>query len=78
MKLFAMLVGAAAASSFAAGLWLALRTLRLVRGDDYAMFHGLYLFSGSGNGLGIFIPALLLLALGWVLARFARNLWTES
>ena len=44
----------------------------------YAMFHDMYLASGSGNGLGIFVPALLLLALGGFLGRFAWKLWAGA
>jgi hypothetical protein len=73
MKLVAMLVGTLSLSALGAGLWLAWRTLRFALGADYALFHGMG--PGDGDGLGIFLPALLLLALGWFLGKFARSLW---
>ncbi len=73
MKLLAVLVGALSLSAACAGLWLAVRTLRFALGPDYALFHGMG--PGDGDGLGIFVPALMLLALGWFLGKFARNLW---
>lgn len=75
MKLFALLVGACSMSAFGAGLWLALRTLRFALGPDYELFHGMG--ADPGNGVGIFVPALLLLALGAYLAKLARNLWAS-
>lgn len=74
MRLLAALIGTAALTAFVAGLWLAFKTLRFAIGPDYVLFHGMG--PGYGDGLGIFAPALLLLALGGYLARFARNLWS--
>jgi len=74
MKRFAALVGVAALSACIAGMWLAYRTLRFALGPDYELFHGTG--TDSGDGLGIFMPALLLLVLGGYLARFARKLWS--
>ena len=73
MKFFALLVAALSLCLCGAGLWLAVRTLRFALGPDYALFHGMG--PGDGDGLGIFLPAGLLLVLGWFLVRFARNLW---
>lgn len=74
MRLFAVLVGIAGLAACVGGAWLAWRTLRFALGPDYALFHGWGL--AEGNGLGIFIPALLLLMLGGVLVRFAGRLWS--
>ena len=73
MKFFAALVGVLSLSACCAGLWLAVRTLRFALGPDYALFHGMG--PGDGDGLGIFVPAGLLLAVAWFLGKFARNLW---
>lgn len=72
MKFFAVLVGASALSAWMTALWLVVETLRFALGADYVLFHDI----GNGNGLGIFVPAIILLAVGWYLARFARSLWS--
>lgn len=72
MRLFAVLVGIGSLAALWAGAWLGWHTLRFATGGDYALVHEA---AGSGNGYGIFVPALLLLAVGVFLARFARDLW---
>lgn len=72
MKWFAVLVGIASLATLWAGAWLGWRMLRFATGGDYALVHEA---AGNGNGYGIFVPALLLLAVGVFLARFARELW---
>ncbi len=72
MKWFAVLVGVASLVALCAGAWLGWRTLEFATGGDYALEHDA---AGNGNGYGIFVPALLLLAVGVFLARFARDLW---
>lgn len=72
MKLAAAFVGAMSLLAGGAGLWLASKTLRFVLGPDYRLFPDV---GNGGSGLGIFVPALLLLVVAWYLAKFAQNLW---
>lgn len=73
VKFVATFVGTIALLACGTGMWLAFKTLRYALGADYELFHGV---GDSGNGLGIFAPALLLLIAAWCLARFAKRLWT--
>lgn len=67
-----MVVGLASLAALWAGAWLGWRTLRFATSGDYALVHDA---AGNGHGYGIFVPALLLLAFGVLLARFALDLW---
>ena len=74
MELFALLVSIAALAACTGGAWLAIRTWRFATGPDYTLFHG---WSQAGDGLGIFVPSMLLVGLGLFLAQFARKLWRD-
>ena len=85
MKLPALLVGGTAAFVLAGGVWLLYRTLRFFLGPDYAPFSGAANTASGGlvfgllsEGLGIFVPAGLLLALAAFLWKWASNLWNSQ
>ena len=81
-KAAAVVVGMLAAVVFCAALWLSGLTVRFFFSDQYAPFSGRAPFIAGGamsillsEGVGIFVPAVLLLWLLYFLAKFARNLW---
>jgi hypothetical protein len=82
MKWIAALLAALAAACVAAAAWLWLKTWRFAHGPDYALDSAQQPgYSAGGveaDGGGIFTPAVLLLAVGLFLGRFAWNLWREE
>jgi hypothetical protein len=82
LKIFATIVGLAAALCLSGALRLFYATLRFYLSDLYAPHSSampLYTAGGiEAGGTGIFMPAALLLGLGLFLAKFALNLWRNK
>ena len=81
MRAFALVIAACAAACVGAALWLLVITARWYFSADYAPHAaGMpgYMAGGvQADGDGIFAPAILLLAVGIFLGRFAFNLWRK-
>jgi hypothetical protein len=75
MKITAIVVGIIAASFIVGACSLFIITIRFYLSDGYAPFSGIGISRGGYSGVGVFIPSFILFAIGFFLAKFARNLW---
>ena len=81
LKALAIAIGLGAAGCIGTALWLLALALRLYFSDAYAPGAGTSFYTAGGidaDGAGIFAPAVLLLAVGLFLAKFAFNLWRPA